>query len=339
MEGVDWDELLEDFRSLGGIAENVVQRKCSLGRGLFLVNPALPGRIVVPENLLVPVNQLQLESGAVTLKPSSRFSEAYRCFFARYQANVSWGWGGRHAVEDFEASLRELPGSVLQKLAQYHLLNLSLRHQDPWDQAVFHRFLASRQVQFKGQSVIAPIWELVNHSVSSPPFRLLPTGLATAPVQPGAIELTFKYSETSPLFRLFDYGFTGQEATAFSFPLRMDCQGASLTIHCGGQPLRDDQISLSEVDGSVRISGLPIGNRSVPEQPYAYLCEVLRRIGRGGDARSLFRGIQHVNRDQREELLALLQGCEGNVVEMIRTALTLELELIAQSNRSIDSPR
>ena len=331
MEGLDWAELLESFRGLGGIAENLVQRESSLGRGLFLVNPGLPGRIVVPERLLVPVSQLQLEGGAVSLKPSSLFGEAFRHFFGQYQAHFSWGCGGRLAVEGFESHLRELPEVVLHKLSLYQLLNLTDRHQQAWEQVIFQRFLAARQVPFKGQPMIAPVWELVNHSVMSPPFQLLPTGLATAPVLPGATELTFKYSESSPLFRLFEYGFTCQEATAFSFPLRMDCQGASLTIHCEGQPLRDDQMSLRQVDGSLRIRGLPIGNRSVPEQPYAYLGELLRRIGRGEDAKTLFRGIQQANRDQREELLTLLQGCDSNVAEQIRVAITYELELMAIS--------
>ena len=331
MEGFDWDQLLVMFRGLGGIAENVCQGEGPLGRGIFPVHPGLPSTILVPEHLLVPASEIGLEGGAVTLKPSAPFGVEFKQFFELYQAHFSWGQGGRLAIDAFERSLSQLPDSVLQTLARHQLVDLPARHRGAWDQIVFARFLASRQVPFRGQPVIAPLWELVNHDVASPPFQLLPNGLATPTMPARDAELTFKYSESSPLFRLFNYGFTCQEATAFSFPFRLSAQSGGLSIQCQGLSLKDDTINLTQANGTTLISGLPIGNRNVPEQPYAYLGEVLQRLGAGQEAQSLFESIQQFNCKQRQDLLLSLQDCHGLAADSIKAALTFELELIASS--------
>ena len=331
MEGFDWDQLLVMFRGLGGMAENVCQGEGPLGRGIFPVHSGLRSTIVVPERLLVPVKEIGLEGGAVTLKPSSPFGAEFKQFFELYQAHFSWGQGGSLVIDAFERSLSQLPDSVLQMLARHQLVDLPARHRGSWDQTVFARFLASRQVPFRGKPVIAPVWELVNHDVASPPFQLLPDGLATPTMPPSDAEVTFKYSESSPLFRLFNYGFTCQEATVFSFPFQLAVQGGGLSIQCQGLSLKDDRINLTQANGVILISGLPIGNRNVPEQPYAYLGEVLRRLGAGQQAQSLFETIQQFNSKQRQDLLRSLQDCHGLAADSIKAAVAFELELIASS--------
>ena len=332
LEGFDWHLLLETFCGLGGIADNVCQGEGPLGRGIFPLKPSLPSTIFVPESLLVPLRDICLDSGAVKLKSSAPFAADFKQFFEVYQANFSWGHGGRLAIDGFERSLVELPASVLQKLAQHNLLHLNVRQRGAWDQLLFTRFLASRKVSFKGQPVIAPLWELVNHDWASPPFRLLHTGLSTPTMPLRDAELTFKYSESSPLVRLFDYGFTCPETTAFSFPFQLDIQTGAFAIHCDGRPLVDDRINLAQANGAFLLSGLPIGNSSVPEQPYAYLREVLKRLGAGQEAESLFQSIHQINIRQRQDLLLLLQDCDGIAADLIKAAVIFELELIAKSS-------
>ena len=49
----NWDFLLSEFRRLGGIADNVIQKKGELGRGIFSIDPCKKARIFTPVKLLV----------------------------------------------------------------------------------------------------------------------------------------------------------------------------------------------------------------------------------------------------------------------------------------------
>ena len=51
--GENWDFLLSEFRSLGGIADYVMQKEGEYGRGIFSVDPNLKARIFTPTKLLV----------------------------------------------------------------------------------------------------------------------------------------------------------------------------------------------------------------------------------------------------------------------------------------------
>ena len=70
----------------------------------------------------------------------------------------------------------------------------------------------------------------------------------------------------------------------------------------------------------------------MPEQPYAYLREVLKRLGAGQEAESLFQSIHQINIRQRQDLLLLLQDCDGIAADSIKAAVIFELELIAKSS-------
>ena len=50
-----WDEMLDEFRSLGGIADNIRLGEGRFGRGLFPVDTSRPYRIHIPPSLLVNI--------------------------------------------------------------------------------------------------------------------------------------------------------------------------------------------------------------------------------------------------------------------------------------------
>ena len=51
----DWHAFLDEFRTFGGKAENVMQRKGAFGMGLFPIDPAKPVDLFIPDALLVPI--------------------------------------------------------------------------------------------------------------------------------------------------------------------------------------------------------------------------------------------------------------------------------------------
>ena len=63
-----WDCLLSEFRSLGGIAENVCQKQGELGRGIFSINPNLNSKIYIPYTLMIKTEDICLEGNQVRIK-------------------------------------------------------------------------------------------------------------------------------------------------------------------------------------------------------------------------------------------------------------------------------
>src|SRR6266480_2604064 len=58
-----WHELLDEFRALGGTADNIRLGDGQFGRGLFPVDGTKPVAIHIPDSLLVPVTDLVVASG------------------------------------------------------------------------------------------------------------------------------------------------------------------------------------------------------------------------------------------------------------------------------------
>ncbi len=112
----DWEELLEEFRALGGRAENVRLGQGKSGRGLFPLDPSRAVELHTPENLLFPVDALVFEAGTLRVAPTSNAGAREIAWFERYAAALSWGGGGREDAERFIREMRELPPEVRTEL-------------------------------------------------------------------------------------------------------------------------------------------------------------------------------------------------------------------------------
>ena len=97
-EPYTWSQMLDEFRALGGKAENVEQRRGRYGNGLFPVDPEQSIHITVPEHLLIDSEHLVLEGEALVVSPSIEVTLDARGFIARYQKYFSWGAEGRNAL-------------------------------------------------------------------------------------------------------------------------------------------------------------------------------------------------------------------------------------------------
>ena len=109
----NWLFLLSEFRSLGGIADNVCQKDGDFGRGIFPSNPNKRSRIYIPWNLMIHIDDIYLEGKKLRIKRDKKYSQEIRNFFDYYQDNFSWGGGGKEKVESFEKQL-SLFGSRLK---------------------------------------------------------------------------------------------------------------------------------------------------------------------------------------------------------------------------------
>lgn len=80
-----WDEMLAEFRALGGIAENIRLGEGALGRGLFPVDQAKPIRIHIPENLLLSVADVRFDGGVFHIAPESGVGVREKAFLESYE--------------------------------------------------------------------------------------------------------------------------------------------------------------------------------------------------------------------------------------------------------------
>ena len=104
----DWHAFLDEYRTFGGKAENLMQRKGAFGLGLFPIDPSKPIDLFVPDPLLVPVEDVDFVDGEVVIRDASKFPDGYSDWFRRYQKTYSWGAEGRDNTLALEEGLKNL---------------------------------------------------------------------------------------------------------------------------------------------------------------------------------------------------------------------------------------
>ena len=228
--GETWDFLLSEFRRFGGIADNVIQQKGKYGRGIFSINPSQKARIFTPTKLLIKKEDIFLENNKLRIKNDKEYDQEIRNFFNFYQDNFSWGSGGKETTELFEKGLILFSPKLKELIKKYTLVDLQERHKGKWDNVIKNQFLNARAIKFKNSSVIAPIWELVNHKVKSFNFILNDEGISTPNYPTSNHEITFSYRDMSPLNCFFSYGFFSEETILFSIPFTINLHKIGINI-------------------------------------------------------------------------------------------------------------
>jgi len=326
-----WDILISKFNLNNGIIENLYQKKEDFYRGLFPINSNINSKIFVPTKLLIKIEDIFLKNNTVRIKDSLKYSNEIRDFFDFYQDNFSWGGGGYEAVDLFEKGLKDFPSSLKTFLKEHGIIDIESRHKGDWDNVIFNGFLKSRNVIYRGQLVIAPIWELVNHNVNSPPFLYLADGLSTPTQVPSDSEVTFSYGSINSLKRFFDYGFFSKELKVYSIPFTKYFKELNKTLSCKGKNLNDDLMTIRKVKNTLTIEGLPISDRNFSDLPLAYWNELTRRISSNELSKNTFLEILIFNLKKRKDILEYLIPVNNYSSELFKNVIDYEIRLIENS--------
>ncbi len=182
MDNNNLDFLLSEFRSFGGIAENICQKNGKHGRGIFSLNPNQRSRIFAPSELIIKKEDIYLDSNHLRIKKNKGYSTKVREFFNYYQDNFSWGKGGKETTESFEKELCNFPSNFKELIKINLSVDIELRHKGKWDNFVKNQFLNCIAFNFRGNSVIFPLLELINHEVNSFPFIKRFNGISSDPL-------------------------------------------------------------------------------------------------------------------------------------------------------------
>ena len=181
MPNDDWEYIVRSFRELGGTAENVELRQGQFGRGVFTKKPEQKATIMTPKNVLIKRDNIELDKSKITIKSDPNTSNAAKEFAEYYYNQLSWGNGGNADSQSFLKQITSLSTPVKNALAKNRFIDKRLLNYKDDMETLLERFIDERAFQFKGESVLVPMLELVNHSNYAPPFRVTRNGLKTPP--------------------------------------------------------------------------------------------------------------------------------------------------------------
>jgi len=299
----NWEDMLAEFRALGGVAENICLKEGALGRGLFPKDRTKPYKLHIPAALLVDVNHVKFEDDVFRVGPNAQIGERAKRFLEDYEREFSWGVANQD-VRDVIQTLHEAP-AALRELMQ-NPFNLDYWLVEPTDSAaVQSRYLTSRRLEFKPDlAVVIPIVELANHGQTRG-YRIDESGVGLEGKTDG--EILAQYHPEDPLGMFVGWGFVSEnESFACSLSLKVEKKGPPLRVmrkevnlELRPKPFMPD---VTREGDTLVLSFLMLGNRNNPQLPRAIFDRVMREAGRK-HATEMFDYIQHVNRLQWLKLI------------------------------------
>lgn len=324
-----WDEMLDEFRALGGVAENVVRREGGVaGRGLFAVDPSQPVRLHAPPNLLVPRDSVVFENGVLRIPQSAGIGAREARFLERYYGEFSWGDGGRKAVADFVAALDALPGEIRALLKAG--FQAGWLFEGTGERRIERRFLHARAIRREGVPVMAPVVELANHAPSGASYAL-ETGVGLGGRFAG--EVFARYARTDP-FQIFEaWGFASPAPLAFSLPVFVKLGARILAVRrrldLRSEDLAERQPLAARASGRfVDLPYLLIASRDAPDRPRAVFARCMKEVGEP-DADRVFDEIVALNRERLLALSAMADAKDDSGSAILRAVCRLQLNALA----------
>jgi hypothetical protein len=323
-----WNFMLDAFRSHGGVADNLVQKSGPLGRGLFPVDPGKPIHLLVPENLLVPVSDVEFVNGRLTVKDTARLGKGERIFFDNVQEAFSWGGEGRTYATAFIEALDALPIDVRTLLANEFGMEPLLQRGGTEERAQ-QWFLNSRKIDRNGTEVLMPVMDLINHGPLGASYNLA-EGVSVS--GQFSDEILVRYSDNDAFGMFGSFGFASPERLCFSLPMTDPGDRRRLLIRrrinfntkLGSFPVPDFKLE----DGMLVLSSLMIGNAKFPRVSRGIFSRITRETGRQ-NADETFDVILHHNRSRFFKLLETLEPHEGGLIPMLRKMVRYQLEAMS----------
>ena len=324
MTANEWDGLVEEFRALGGRLVNVRLGRGAIGRGLFPIDPSKPVKILVPENLLFPVDELEFVNGRLRVKKKEGDSLSREDkFFEEYQETFSWGAGGRSDCEAFLASMAELPEPVREVLTKDWGLDRMFGGVDA--KLVQSRFLRTRMIYRNERGVLMPVLELVNHGATGAGFRFV-DGISIAGTY--THEVLARYNFLDPFGVFLTWGFPNPEPVTYSLRMKLQRPGRALVI---GRDVAKSKVHgrlrVPEVtvrDDAIHLSHVMLGHKGAPKLPRSVFRYLMKEQGLE-DVDETFDRIRQMNGTRFLNLLSVLDDYESRTITTLRQMCRYQL--------------
>jgi hypothetical protein len=321
-----WEDMLAEFRALGGTAENIRLAEGAFGRGLFPVDPARPVAIRIPDNLLLATGDVRFENGAFRVAAQAAIAPRERAFLEDYENGFSWGGGGKAEVERIFAQAQALPEALRAALmSQYYCGDW---FKAPSDALMQERFIAARCIRYRGRDVVMPVVELANHGMGA--TYLTQDGVGLQGVFPG--EVLIQYASFDPHGMFMIFGFAAEQEHAFSIALGGQVGQTPVRI---GRDLGELSSTMRYwvpqhrlEGGMAKLQFLMLGNRQFPRLCRSIFYRIMRESGLAGFEEA-FDTIRHANRMHFLSLLAALETVEGPMALSLRRMARFQLQAMS----------
>ena len=313
-----WNELLHEFRALGGTAENISLGQGKFGRGIFPIDQAKPIAIRIPDNLLVACKDIIFINGVPQVGPTATITERGKAWLNRYLAEFAWGSGGADEIKQKFEMAAALPKELRELLLTKYKCGSWFA--EPTDSLIQQLFFTTRIITYRGQPVAMPLIEIVNHGDG--PRYDLSDGVAVRGSFPG--EVYVQYSELDSFDYFLSWGFATPRPVAFSIALalagpvgsarleiRQEFNAALVTSERAWIP---DMFKKSD---AVALSFLMIGNNRFPDLPKGIFYRLMRAGGQKGFEEA-FDMVCHVNRLHFLDLLEELDGFDLPIARTLK---------------------
>lgn len=324
----DWDLIKRRFKAAGGILENVVLQSSEFGRGLFAVDPNQESRLVLPKNLLIPVDDITLRDGALSLKETSLVDSAARDFFEEYNSITSWGGGGKEQIRSFSVQMQMLPTASKDLLSK--TFGFSEWFEPITDEFLLDRFMRSRRIGIDGKQYLMPMLELCNHNASGGPISITEGDVIISGKFTGEITWKYRTADTLQIFR--GYGFASLERFSFSIPFEVTDQRTDRIIRIGSNTSarvsNEANRLIPEVtveEATADVSFFQLGDRLDPRNgPRMFLSEIAPKL----EIKTIefFEGLLHYNRQALLDFLATVESDASPLIADLRKVVRLQLE-------------
>jgi len=316
--------MLDEFRALGGTAENICVKEGRFGRGLFPIDSSVPIAVHVPESLLVPLKYLEWDGDAVRIGADAATGPREKAFFESYQRDFSWGVA-RHETAELLRMLHEAPPQLRELLKGSPWLS------DPTPEATRERFFAARGIVYQGKPVIVPIVELANH------------GHLTAYRKQGGVglsgkfdgEILVRYRAYDPLQMFNHWGFASPEPFALSLPAHLQTKSGLLQIRLEPQNIQASAQNpflpkVTVEKGRMTLSFLMLGHKSYPRLARGIFYRIMRDAG-WAVPEEAFDGVQHLNRIALYKIIDACEAAAPELGKLVRKVALYQLETMSHS--------
>ena len=318
--------MLDEFRALGGTAENIRLGQGALGRGVFPVDPAKPVVVHVPENLLIDCSDVVFENGALRLRADADVGDRERSWLEHYQAALSWGDEGAAEVRRIFEAAQALPAELRKELRDR--FQCGLWFDNMTDEAVQHQFLTSRGINYHDREVLMPLVELINHG-AGPEIGLV-NGVMIRGIFPG--EVLYRYSDMDSFGFFWSWGFVIEQPMAFSLEMSGKVESTTLRIDRAFPPVKPGEKSwmppLHREGSGVSLDHLLIGSVQYPRLPRGIFQKTMRDGGFSA-LEEPFDVIRYVNNLHFLDLLKALDGIDAPIARSLRTMAHHQLHAMA----------
>lgn len=326
---VRWEEMLAEFRALGGTADNIRLGEGRFGRGLFPCDPSHPVRVLIPKNLLVDPEFYETTAGTCQIGASAPVGERERFFLEAYQRDYGWGSAAREETERLLALMDSAPPELR------HFLETKFRLNRWFGGATVERtrerFFGSRVIHDEDRTFVMPIVELANHGAGAE--LNTDDGVSIGGQFPDEILVRYYRSDALTLFK--NWGFASEEDFALSLPTGLERKAGRLIV------ARDEARTTAGTatpffpkvsrDGpQLTLSYMLLGHKKFPRLARGISYRIMRDAGRE-DAEEVFELIQHLNRMAFLELIGLTEGAPLELGALLRKVARYQLEAMSYS--------